>query len=402
LLPTGRPARLLVAGSLIVNIGLGIFTSGGILFFVRSAGLTAGQVALGLSVGGVFALCGNVGFGALADRYGPRRTVILLGLVQSVALSACAVVHSLPGLVAVVAVLRISEQAAVVCQNTLVSQTIGAARRVAVAAYLRAALNVGFAIGAALSCVATLLDTHASYQTLLLFSGILSAAGFLLYLRLPALPRQPVEERTGGQLAALRNWPYVLAGVMCGVVTVGDSILVVGLPLWIVGHTTVPRFTAPLLIGLNSVLVMLLQVRAARGADTIRGATHLVRTAAAVALLGCLTLWAAGSLPLWAAVAMLLAGTVLLTASELWISAASWKLAFELAPPDSQGAHLGVFSLGTTLSVVYGPALVSALVVGFHGSGWPLFAVLFLPAYLGAGPLIARAERRGLVHQRHG
>src|SRR4051794_20791047 len=80
LLPTGRAARVLAFASLVDATGTGLFLTGSALFFTRAVGLSTAQVGLGLSIAGVAGFACTLPLGALADRVGRRRTLVVLYL----------------------------------------------------------------------------------------------------------------------------------------------------------------------------------------------------------------------------------------------------------------------------------------------------------------------------------
>jgi hypothetical protein len=68
LLPPPGPARMLAVATLVNRFGDGLFAVGGVLFFIRGLGLSAGEVALGLTAAEVVGLAASVPLGSLADR----------------------------------------------------------------------------------------------------------------------------------------------------------------------------------------------------------------------------------------------------------------------------------------------------------------------------------------------
>jgi hypothetical protein len=100
LLPPAGPLRRYTVISLVDATGTGMFLAVSVLFFTRFAGLSAGSVALGLSVAGLAAMIGAVPLGSLGDRFGHRRVWVLLTVVQSVVFAAYPLVRTFPEFVA--------------------------------------------------------------------------------------------------------------------------------------------------------------------------------------------------------------------------------------------------------------------------------------------------------------
>ncbi|MGW7531493.1 MFS transporter [Amycolatopsis sp. NPDC054798] len=401
LLPPPGPARVLAVAALVTSLGFGGYTAGSVLFFTRGAGLSTGQVGVGLSLAGLLAVGGNILFGRLADRWGPREITMFVGGLQVVALLLSTAVDSFAMFLPVVCLLGVSEQAGKVCRNALIGGAVEGEELVRTLAYLRSVLNGGIAVGAMLASIAVRYDTRSAYQILLFAIAGVSLLGYSLYLFVPRThpaPRRPGKEKDTPKTPP--SIAYVSTGLLCGIVNLGDTVLTVGLPLWVIGQTAAPKPMAAWLHAVNTLLVVLLQIRASRGAKTITGATRLLRLAGLTMAAACPVFWLAHDFTaVWASIVLLI-GVLLLTASELWNSAAIWGLSFSLAPVESRGAYLGKFSIGTTLREVFGPVLVIGLITGTGGAGWFLLAGLMVLASVGAGPVARRAQRESGVSGR--
>lgn len=148
------------------------------------------------------------------------------------------------------------------------------------------------------------------------------------------------------------------------------------------------------LLVLNTLLSVLFQVRASRGAQTVPGAVRLVRRAGVGLAVSCLVLTVSGTvIGAVAAVAVLVVAVLALTVAELYHLAGSWGVSFGLAPDDRQGQYLGAFAMGTRIYDAAGPALVSGLVLGLGPPGWLLLGGLLLAASLALAAAAARADR---------
>jgi predicted MFS family arabinose efflux permease len=64
-----------------------------------------------------------------------------------------------------------------------------------------------------------------------------------------------------------------------------------------------------------------------------------------------------------------------------------------MAPPTAQGEYGGVFQLGTAVSAIAGPALVTSLPDRLELVGWLAIAVVFLVGWLATTPSVRWAER---------
>jgi len=160
------------------------------------------------------------------------------------------------------------------------------------------------------------------------------------------------------------------------------SMLTVGVPLWVAGWTTAPAVTVAGLLALNTVIVSLLQVWAARGAHELPAAGRAVARAGALLALAC-GLYAvtdAGSAAV--VVAVLTLAIVAHSLAEVLSEAGNWTLAFELADPGNAAAYQGVSQTGAALGSMLGPLVVTATAIRHGWAGWALLGAIFLAAGL--------------------
>ncbi|MBM0207076.1 hypothetical protein JNW90_31840 [Micromonospora sp. STR1s_5] len=156
------------------------------------------------------------------------------------------------------------------------------------------------------------------------------------------------------------------------------SLLTIALPLWIAGHTRAPAWMISALTLVNTVLVVLLQVRAAGTAATLSGAARAARRAGVAIALACVLFAASGALPAAGAVGLLGLGSLAHVTGELWHSAAGWGISFGLAPADAQGQYQGAYGMGYELGKMLAPVVVTTLALGWGVPGWLVLGALFL------------------------
>ncbi len=169
-----------------------------------------------------------------------------------------------------------------------------------------------------------------------------------------------------------------------------DSILQVALPLWIVHATDAPVGLAPLLLVVNSVLVVLFQVPLSRFGTTTEAARRLFTPLAVLFVIGTLAVGASALGGPALAVGALITAAVVLTFAEMIHTIASWEISVALAPDDAQGAYLGVHGLAQSTQRFAGPLLVTGL-VSAGPFAWPV---------LGAALAATAAAQNRLVRRR--
>lgn len=376
-LPPAGPLRRYAFITLVDSVGSGLFITISVLFFTRVIEFSITQVALGMSMAGFAALLGAIPLGSLGDRIGHRRVWILLTLVHAAAFAAYPLVTGYPAFVVLVAVVALADVGISPVRGAYLSLMAGPEVRVKARAYNQAVYNAGFALGAAGAGIALQFDSIAGYVALVLANSVSYLVAALVLLTLPAVAVQARKERTRVG-AVLRDRPYVVVSVLNGLLMTYAAVLLVAIPLWIVNRTQAPAWSVGAVMILNTVLVVLLQVRASKGADTVPGAAIVIRRAGFAMLLACLILAVSGMLPTVPALLTVVLGVTMLTVAELFHSAGSWGVSFGLAPEDRQGEYLGAFAMGGRIYDAVGPALVTGLALGLGAPGWVALGVLFL------------------------
>ncbi|WP_234433451.1 hypothetical protein [Streptomyces sp. NRRL WC-3549] len=160
-----------------------------------------------------------------------------------------------------------------------------------------------------------------------------------------------------------------------------DSLLQVAFPLWIVHATTAPVGLVPLVLVLNSVMVVALQVPLSRFAETSAAARRLLLPLGAAFLTGGAALAASAAGGPWFATGAVLVAAAAFTLAEILHSLSSWELSVALAPGGAQGAYLGVHGLAQSAQRSLGPVVVGAA-VGAGPLAWPVLGVSLVAACL--------------------
>src|SRR5262249_45895216 len=134
---------------------------------------------------------------------------------------------------------------------------------------------------------------------------------FVLYLRVPAVAKSPKKDpQEARKRSALRDLPYLAVAQVSGITRLGETVLTVALPLWIVRHTHAPRALAAWVITINTIMIVMLQVRATRGADTTSGTTRIQRWSFFALTSACLIAGVTGGMSTVAAIAVLIVAVV--------------------------------------------------------------------------------------------
>jgi MFS family permease len=366
-LPPAGPLRRLAFLVLVDSVGTGLFLTVSALFLTRVAGLSVPAVALGLSVAGFAALVAAIPLGVAGDRFGVRRVWTVLLVVLAVAFAVYAFVRSFPALLAVMVVEAVAQVGVSALRSAYLAHVAAPDLRVRARAFNQAVTNAGFMIGAAGASGVLWLDRPAGYVALLLVNAASFGVGVLVLLTMPA--GAPARR---GPTIVLTDRRYLVVCVLNGLLMTYLALPIVALPLWIVHRTDAPAWTVGALMVLNTVLVVLLQVRASRGAETVPGAAATIRRSGWWLLAACLVFAVSGH------VVALVVGVIVFTVAEVLHSAGAWGVSFGLAPEDKQGQYLGAFTMGTRIYDTIGPGLVTALTLGAGPPGWVVLGLLYL------------------------
>ncbi len=385
------PARTLGVLHFLDSMGNGLFLSGSAVYFVLVAHLPVATVGLGLSLAGFSGFVSSVLFGRMTDRTGARRLLAVLLFTLGGAYALYPLVDSAALFFPLVIVIGALEFGCGPAFGALIMDLVPETDRVTARAALRSLFNVGFTIGTLAAALLIGLGGTA-LQMLPLGNGLTFLLAAALVLALPATLVKP-----GGagraRFRALRDRPFLAVVGASSLLALHSAVLLVGIPLWIVQNTDLPHGIVPLIMGVNTVLVVLFQVAASRGSDTLDGAVTAARRAGLVSAVACAVLSLGGVWGNAATGALVVCAVLLLTLAELWQSASGFGLGFGLAPEKARGEYLGAFHLHMVIQATVGPAAVSLLVVGHAALGWLAVGLIFLVGVAAIGPSVARARQ---------
>lgn len=380
--------------SFIDSLGTGMFLTGSALFFTRDLGLTAGQVGLGLSLGGVTGLLCSVPIGRFSDRVGPRSALIALQLWRAASFFAYPLVTGLDSFIVVSCMAGAGEWAAAPVVQSLVALCVPHASRVRTMSAMALIRNVGFTLGAGSATAAIALGGGAVYRGLVVIDAVsfLLSGALLLRLRTGAATAGPGTDGGPGLASAStaagvpREAPgprvrpgarYLTLAGLNGVLYLHAIILTVGLPLWIATRTRAPVALIGATVVVNTVLAIVAQMPLSRGVDGVRPAASRQLRAGCTLALCCLLVAVTGPTAPTLTVALVLAATAALTVGEIYQSVGAWGVSYGLAPEQRRGYYLSVYSLGSTGAMIVGPWLITSTVLPAGALGWSLLAAAF-------------------------
>jgi MFS family permease len=388
------PARVLAAAQLTDSIGLGGYLVCSALYFTRIVDLSPTQVGFGLTVGWAVGFLTGVPLGHLADRRGPRGIAILLALCTAAALVLFLFVRDFVPFVLVACLYSSALCGLNAARQALLAGLVPAEERTKVRAVLATAINGGIAVGAGLGGLALQADTEVAYLTVLAFDAVSLAVSALVLLRLPAVAPTPAAAHGEPVLAVLRDRPYAVVATLNMVLQLHIPLITLAIPLWIVERTNAPGWTVSLLLVLNTLSVVLFQVRVAGRVTDLASASRFMRLAGVTLLAACAVFALSGfGAPVWASVTVLVVAAGLQAAAEMMQASGAWEISFGLAPEGRHGQYQGFFGSGFTVARMAGPLLVTTVVLGWGTAGWLLLGAVFVTAGAAMGPAVRWAER---------
>ncbi|NMO49964.1 MFS transporter [Actinoplanes sp. TBRC 11911] len=390
--PPGLP-RTLAAQSAVYGLGNGTYVAGSVVFFSLYTGLSPTAIGIGFSFAGLLSLVGSLPFGHLADRIGGRHTWALGSLLAAAAFVTYPLVHTFWAFLVTLGVVTVGETLANAGRNVYTAAAVPPEIRVRTMAFVRAYLNVGFTAGAGLAAGALAIGTRWALVGLVLVAAAGMTVNTLVVMRMPQALVDRAPGRRPSPWGVLRDHPYTAWAAVIGMLWLNQNVLNELIPLWAVTRTDAPRPVLGGLIALNTVMAVLLQVRATRGADSLPGSVRLTRWAALATAIACPVIAVTGRTHGWVTVAVLAAAVMLTTATELWMSAAQWFFATEVPPAAQRGAYQGATKSVGGLFTMVGPAAMTYLAITTGGWGWWVVGAFFGVCAVVIGPIVAWIER---------
>lgn len=393
LVPRNDVERVLATSMFVDRVGAGLFSVTSALYFTRIIGIAPIQLGFAFSVAAVVGLATTLPMGHLADQVSPKRLNIWLSLFSAVGMALYAVATTYAWFFVVAMLLAVSDQGGRAARNTLMARVGGPDGRVRIRAYTRAIVNLGIGIGSLLGGVALAVDTPLFYRGLIVLNACSTLASAIMMRRLPDIPVVRGVERPR-RTEALRDHTYVVLAALNAMLSMHFMLLELIVPLWIVNHTTAPRWVAAGTYLVNTMACVLFQVRMSQGAEDTRTAARMQRSGGLWLGVGMLVYASAATFrsPLMAGAVMLIAAGVEVF-GELKQSGGSFGIGFNLPPEHLQGQYQAVWSLSWGLGAIIGPTWLTFLAFHLGALGWVIMCVQFVAGGLVTPFFVERALR---------
>ncbi|MFT2815389.1 MFS transporter [Leifsonia sp. A12D58] len=398
--------RILVIATLIGRVGRGVFATITVLFITFVLGLTVGEAAIVLGISSAVGIGASYLGGRLADSLSARRMLFWLMAAEGLALACYPFAGGFTSVLIIACIASMLSSASNATRMAIIARAFEGPARVSTRAILRTVTNVSMAAGAALAGIALLVNTPTAYRVVLIGAGAVYVIGAIPVWRLPQrvdAPKRTAATHDSSQPAVsqsaaprlgrspFRDPRYLVLTALAAVFGMQFGLAEVGVPLWIVSHTTAPTVLVSILLIVNTVIVIIFQIPLSRGTHDLRKAGKVVTIAGVLMALACVAYALSAGVSMVPAIALLVVAAIVHAFAEVWSQAGTWGLSFELADEANAGAYQGVFSMGFGVGAMAAPFVVAGTALAFGMPGWIALAAIFLAAALGISAIARRA-----------
>ncbi|MGW7821796.1 MFS transporter [Streptomyces puniciscabiei] len=365
--------------SFVSYLGYGMYAPGIVLFLMKKADISLVLAGATQTAATVSALLLSVPAGRVIDLVDPRRVAVLSCGLQSLLLLAITATN--PTVVVILVILQsIANRVMQVALGSIVALLPDSQRRTRVSAFMQTASNLGFMIGALLFSGILTVDASAAYASCIMGYAATQAvcAAIISRIGTESTTRNELDKSQPMIAArAITDVPYLATAALCGLLAISDDILIVGIPLWIASHPSIPTIFSASLVALSTGIVAVFQIPFSK-IHSQQSARRRLQFAGLVLGAACLIV-GASAVPLGGIVAsvLLTVGVVVLTVGEMLYNPAKWFLRYDLARESAQGEYGGVFSLASGACAALGPFVISGLIAGSRSWTWPVLAASF-------------------------
>jgi MFS family permease len=360
-------------------LGSGLFKTVSIFFWVRYAHFSVAIVGLGFTLGGISAMLLMLPAGRLGDRFGRRRTAIVINVVAAAAVAVFPLIHQIALFFAAMCLASASEASLEPLRRAYIGAQLPAQARQPFNARNRAVYNGGFGLGAALAGVGLVLGDTRTLAYLVIADAVSFLLAALAMSRLPhdrrTEPDHPDAARRDqggghvGTLGALAHPRVFASGAVIGLLALPDEALDIGLPVWIATTHRAPVWLVGGALILNTAFVVAFQVPLARWLQrmSMKRTCYLSSAFLAAAFV---LLATTGSLDRAAATATAVCSVLALSCAEICGSVVDWEVSYSHARPGHESEFQAAFSLGTSSHQFVGGVLFADSIAAYGSLGW--------------------------------
>jgi MFS family permease len=385
------PRRSYAVATFVTTFGSGLLVGSLPLYLTRIVHLSAARVGLGLTIAATVTLVTGVLAGQLADRRGPLEVVKFVLWLDAAAMLSFLFINNFLIFLIVATVHAVAGSSISTAEGALMRRVAGE-DAAGYRSSIHAITNLGISLGLIPGGIAIQAGTPTAYRVLIILDVLSFIGAWAVLRRLPRYEPLPKPPSTRSWIA-LRDKPYITFAFLAAAIQPQFYVLVLLLPLWVVDQTNAPRWSIPLALVGNTILIILFQVRVGGEVRTLRQGGNAWRNAGVFFLFSSSILAFAAGLPSWAALLMVVAAVTVHTFGEIMHTSGGFALGMGLPPAHAQGQYDGVGGVIGGLGGVLAPALLLGVILSHGKAGMLALGVFFLlPALL--MPAVARWGER--------
>jgi MFS family permease len=384
----------MASAMLLDSLGSGTVIPLGVLFFTLHMHMRATTVGLGLTIGGGVSFLLAPLAGQLIDVVGAKRAMLGSLVLAAASDGSWVLVHGLPALAAVSAAGSVFGGMSWNASATLLAGRSEESDLSMVMASQYSLRNFGFGAGGLLSTLA-LAAGGVGFDLAVYVNAASFLVAAVLVLGVPSAPPRASAERRADSTTiwtVLTDTRYVALALLGSLIAFNQTGLQVILPLWVVDHTHAPRELVGLLFTFNTVLVVTCQFWFSRRVTQLRDAPRAYGWGTAAMLVASAAYLSSHYVPGAAAIVLLGAGTLMLTVTEMWASAAGFVVTLKLAHEEHRGKYLSVFGMGWAIEGTAGPTVGTSLVASGALLPWTVIAAVVALGALGSAAVVRRVS----------
>lgn len=398
-LPKSREARRILAGVLFSAIGKGLTLPFLLIYLTKVRGLDAGAVGLLVGWMGLVALALAPLGGTLVDRFGARRVVLPLFVVESLGVISLAFVHNAVTAFAALTAVAVGSAALWSGQNTILAALTTEAERQKVFGLSFTLLNLGIGVGGLISGAIVDVNRPETFQALYFGDGLSYLIPATILLSLPAVglravaagplsaqptPSEatrwkPTTPRAGGYREVLRDRSFVRVFIFgLTLTTCGYAQIEVGFTAFSIEVAEVAPRVIGWALAANTLLIVLAQLFVLRWLDG-RSRTRALALVGVFFAASWIVLAMAGVAGQRGAVALAVTGVVacavVFAIGETLLSPVLPAVINALAKDELRGRYNAVGSMMWGVSGIVGPVAAGPLIGGGRAALWAVLVI---------------------------
>jgi MFS family permease len=375
-----RDAWIVLAGDALSAIGTGLTLPFFVVYLHRVRGIDLGLAGLAVATVAVAGLLGNPTGGALTDRIGARKTVLVGIVPAAMGTAAICFVTQAPQAFAAAAVLGFGLAVIWPAMDSLLAMAVPPEARSSVFAVRHATLNAGLGLGALIAASVVDFSSASSFQ--LLYA--LDALSFLLFVPLLfALnelgrryePDPEAREQPSYRLVFADRLFLRFVALTALLSTVGYAQFNAAFPAYATGKGGISAAALGVAFAVNTLAVTILQLPVLR---LMRGRRRTTGMALVFAIWGATwggTLIAGGLGGGTAALAAFVSLALIFAVGETLMSPTVPPMVNDLASDRLRGRYNGLYTLSWTIGFIIGPSVAGVALGAGHDTAFFLSLV---------------------------